>query len=371
MALDHVRDFFHADALLHDPLNLETTTPVLYFTRWITHFCAPTFIFLSGTSAFLAGTNRSTKKELSLLLLSRGLWLILLEMTVITFGWTFDVQYRTIFFQVIWAIGLGMVVLAGLIYLPRHLLLTVAILLIGFHNLLDNYHFNQPEELHFVWSALHEFGMFRIAENHLLVIAYPVMPWVGLMALGYWFGNYFRKDFPALRRRKLLVFTGGGFLAAFLVLRFTHTYGDAQLFEVQQTTWKSVFDFLDVTKYPPSLHFILLTIGPALLILAFTEQVRNKISRVLVTIGRVPFLYYLLHLYLIHSLAMVAVFASGFTWSDFNYKASIIGLPPGFGFSLGVVYVVWALVLLLLYPLCKWYAGYKTRHRHNRWLQYI
>jgi uncharacterized membrane protein len=370
MALDHVRDYFHADLHLHGPMDMQTTTPALFFTRWITHFCAPTFVFLSGISAFKAGEHGRSRPQLSLFLLSRGLWLIFLEITLVTFGWTFDIHYRMLVLQVIWAIGVSMIVLAGLVYLPRTAILATGILLVAGHNLLDPVHVTAPP-LNYVWSALHEFAILRISREFTVFLVYPVLPWVGLMALGYCTGILYRKDFREDLRRKILVALGTSCIVLFLVLRFLSAYGDGQTFEEYPAFSHSVYDFLNTTKYPPSLHFLLMTIGPVLLLLAFTENFRNKVATVLVTIGRVPLFYYVLHLYLIHALAVTTALISGYSWREFGFGPGIGSFPAGYGFDLGTVYVFWLLVLLLLYPLCKRFARYKALHKNNRFLSYL
>lgn len=370
MALDHVRAFFHVDAHVQDPMNMATTTPALFFTRWITHFCAPTFVFLSGISAFKAGEKHRTTKELSLFLLSRGLWLIFLEITLITFGLTFDIYYRMFVLQVIWAIGISMVVLAGLVFLPRAAILTFGVLLVIGHNLLDSVQVTEPP-LNFLWAALHVPGMLHPDPDFTVFLIYPVLPWIGLMALGFYAGKLYQRGFEAFVRRRILVLAGLGCTALFLLLRFTQAYGDGQVFEHQSATWKSVYDFLNTTKYPPSFHFLLMTLGPALLLLAISENFRFKVASVLVTVGRVPLFFYVLHIYLIHVVAFITALALGYTWHDIQTSQNFGSLPAGFGFSLGVVYVFWVLVLLVLYPACKWFAHYKARHRNNPFLSYL
>ncbi|MGV3586217.1 MAG: DUF1624 domain-containing protein [Adhaeribacter sp.] len=370
MVLDHVRAFFHVDAHGPDPMNMETTTPLLYFTRWITHFCAPTFVFLSGISAYKAGEKLRTTKALSLFLLSRGLWLIFLEVTFITFGLTFDIYYRMLVLQVIWAIGVSMVVLAGLVFVPRTAILAFGVILVIGHNLLDSVQGTAPP-LNFLWSALHVPGMLHPNPDFTVFMVYPVLPWIGLMTLGFYAGKLYQRGFEANVRRRILILAGLGCTALFLLLRFTQTYGDGQLFEHQSTVWKSVYDFLNTTKYPPSFHFLLMTLGPALLLLAISENFRFKVASVLVTVGRVPLFFYVLHIYLIHAMAYIAALALGYTWHDIQTSQNFGSLPTGFGFNLGVVYVLWLLVLLVLYPLCKWFAQYKAEHRNKPFLSYL
>lgn len=371
MALDHVRDYFHADALVYAPTDLSRTSVLLFFTRWITHFCAPVFVFLAGTSAFLAG-QRKTKKELSFFLLTRGLWLMVLELTLVNFGWLFNPAFPSFFLVVIWALGLSMVVLSALIHLPWKIILALGLLLVAAHNLLDNIHVPGTDIKAFLWAELHEPKRFTIA-GHLVSTGYPVLAWIGVMALGYCFGNLFHANIDPAKRKKWLVILGVSMIAAFVLIRFINIYGDPNPWTYQTSSTFTVLSFLNTTKYPPSLLYILMTLGPAILFLAFAENAFNPASRFITIIGRVPLFYYLLHIYLVHLLAMAAAIISGFSWN-----VMILDKWPwlepklkGYGFSLAVVYGVWASVVILLYPLCKWYDAYKREHREKWWLSYF
>jgi len=372
MALDHVRDYFHADAYLYDPLNLDKTSVALFFTRWITHFCAPIFMFLAGTSAFLIGQKKS-KKELSLFLLKRGLWLIFLELTLILFEWNFDITFTNIYFIVIWALGVSMIVLAGLIYLPNKLILLMASLLVAGHNLLDNVHVAGNNLPAFGWALLHDQNFFNWNGRNILV-GYPILPWIGIMALGYCIGNLYTQAYAAERRKKKLLLLGIASIIMFVLIRFINVYGDPSHWSHQQSSVYTILSFIKVTKYPPSLLYALMTLGPALVFLAFTENVNNSISRVISVYARVPMFYYILHIFLIHVVTMVA--AGLFT--DFSWKVWILKEPlwftqtlKGYGFSLGVVYLVWISIVIAVYPLCKWYDHYKQSHKEKRWLSYL
>jgi uncharacterized membrane protein len=370
MALDHVRDYFHAGAFLYDPLDLGQTTVPLFFTRWITHFCAPVFVFLAGTSAFLVG-HRKGKKELSIFLLKRGLWLIFLELTVVNFAWFFNIHFTMSLLGVIWAIGLGMVVLAGLIHVPNKIILIIGLLLVAGHNLLDHVHVEGSDWKAVGWALLHEFNFFSFDGKNVF-IAYPLLPWIGTMALGYCFGSLYILD--ARLRKKYLVQLGVGAVILFIIIRGINMYGDPSPWSVQSTPIFTALSFLNVSKYPPSLLYLLMTLGPAILFLAFTERPLGKINQSLVTIGRVPMFYYLLHLYLIHSLAVVAAMVTGFGFSsmtNFETWVTLVGVLKGYGFNLWVVYGVWGFVVLTLFPLCQWFEVYKRTHRTNRWLSYL
>lgn len=372
MALDHVRDYFHADAFLYDPLDLSQTNGWLFFTRWITHFCAPVFMFLAGTSAFLVG-QRKSKKELSLFLLKRGIWLIILEFTLINFAWNFDIAFNSIYFIVIWALGLSMVIMAALIYLPLPVILLFGLLLTGGHNLLDNTHVPGNTLKGFGWSLFHELGFFTAGSRNFL-IGYPIVPWVGVMALGYCAGSLYKNDVPAETRRRLLRIIGISAIVLFIIVRLINSYGDPSHWEKQATPFFTFLSFINVTKYPPSLLYLLLMLGPALIMLSYTENVSNAVSRVVSVYGRVPMLYYILHLYFIHVATLFAAeWFTSFSWRDWIMKQPLWFAQhlQGYGFSLTVTYIVWIAIVLLLYPICKWYDGYKSSHKEKWWLSYL
>ncbi|HUS01608.1 MAG TPA: heparan-alpha-glucosaminide N-acetyltransferase domain-containing protein [Chitinophagaceae bacterium] len=367
MALDHVRDYFNADALRFEPEDLSQTTPLLFFTRWITHFSAPVFAFLAGSSAFLSGQSK-TKKELSLFLLSRGVWLIFIEVTVVSFAWSFNIKLPFTGLQVIWALGLSMIALAALIHLPKKIILAVGIIIVAGHNLLDNIHFSG-----FGWAALHEEKLFHLDNSHLVRVTYPFLPWIGIMALGYCFGSLYTSSFTVARRKNLLLLIGGSSIALFIFLRIINFYGDPLPWTVQKIATFTILSFLNLHKYPPSLLYILMTLGPAMIFLAFTEKVSSRFTRPIIHIGRVPMFYYILHLYLIHLAAMIAAQLSGYRWIDMILQRRTWVDPQlkGYGFSIGFTYVVWIGIVLMLYPLCKWYDKYKTTHKEKWWLSYL
>lgn len=350
MALDHVRDYFHAAAFTDDPLNLQTTTPILYFTRWITHFCAPLFMFLSGTSAFLVG-SRKGKKALSRFLLTRGLWLIFLELTIVNFAWFFNIRFTVVFTGVIWALGVSMIALAGLIYLPRIAILIFSLLMVFGHNLLDSVSVPGTNWPAYLWSLPHQFNFFQV-DGYIIFAAYPVIPWIGVMALGYCLGTIYTKDVNAERRKKILLLLGAGAILLFAVLRYINVYGDPSPWSPQKTSLLTFFSFMKVSKYPPSLFYILITVGPGLLFLAFSEKWNSWLSEKIKVIGRVPMFYYLVHIYLIHLGAMIATNFTGHKWSDMWGLNTWVNFEPnlrGYGFSLGIVYIVWAALIVVLY----------------------
>ncbi len=372
MALDHVRDYFHYGSFFNDPTDLETTTPILFFTRFITHYCAPVFVFLAGTSAFLYGSKK-TKPELFKFLFSRGIWLIILEMVVNNLIWTFDVTYSLQIFQVIWAIGFSMVCLSFLIYLPKKIILFLGILLIAGHNLLDGNVMEGQSFQSIVWYALHQQTFLSPNPNHLVFIHYPVIPWIGLMVLGYLFGQLYSRDFNVKTRRNWLLNLGFAAIGLFLFLRSINLYGDLVPWTLQDNTTKTILSFLNVTKYPPSLLFICITIGPAMLFLHVFETTKNKLTDFFLVFGRVPLFYYFLHMLVIHIFAIVGILIFGGNWRDMILDAESFsnGNLATYGFSLFVVYLVWIGVVLFLYPFCKRYMIYKANNKNKWWLSYL
>jgi uncharacterized membrane protein len=372
MALDHTRDFFHYDVFFYDPTNLEKTNPALFFTRFITHYCAPTFVFLSGTSAFLM-SQRKTKKELSLFLLTRGLWMLLLELTVINFGWYFDIHFTNLFdLSVFWALGGSMIALAGLIFLPLPLIISIGLIIIFGHNLLDNIHIPGDGFNADMWGLLHDSKPLKIFGRN-GYSAYPILPWIGVMALGYCLGRLYTRSVAAEKRKRILITLGLVSIILFMVLRLINVYGDLKPWSEQPTPMFTFLSFLNVWKYPPSLLFVLLTLGPGLLFLAFAEKPLNRLTSFISTFGRVPLFYYILHLYLLHLLGMVAAEFTGYDWRDMVLNIWLTEYPglDGYGFSLGIVYLVWIGVIVLLYPLCKWYDKYKMANKKKWWLSYL
>lgn len=373
MALDHIRDYVNFGYLSSDPTNMDTTTPLLFFTRWITHFCAPIFIFLSGTSAFLYGTKR-TKKQTAKFLFTRGLWLIFIELTVVNFAWVFDIGIGVHILQVIWAIGLCMIFLSILIFIPVKYLLGIGVLLVVGHNLLDGITRQGNDPLSIVWYVLHQSKFLSINNSQSVIIfAYPIIPWLGLMILGYCFGTFYEKKLDANIKKKWLLRLGVTSIILFILLRSINMYGDMAPWSQQKNFVYTFLSFLNTTKYPPSLMYILMTIGPALLFLYFTEKVQNKLSKMLVVIGRVPFYYYILHLYIIHLFGFIGLLILGENWKELIYtpKRFMSGYLADKGFDLWVTYLVWLLVIIILYPLCKKYQVYKANNPNKWWLSYL
>jgi uncharacterized membrane protein len=366
MALDHARDFF--TAVRFEATDLTQTTAALFLTRWITHFCAPVFVFLAGTSAFLYQARGRSRGEVSRFLLTRGLWLVLLEWTLVRWAWMFNFNYTTevLFVQVIWVIGVSMIVLAGLIHLPLGAVAAIGIGMIAGHNLLDGV---SPESLGRwapLWILLHAQAPIPLRGDQVLFVIYPLVPWIGVMAAGYAFGSLLLR--PADERRRLLLRLGCGLTLGFLVLRAANVYGDPAPWSPQASAGRTVLSFLNTTKYPPSLLFLLMTLGPAIALLPLLERLRGPLARAVRVYGRVPLFFYVLHLALIHALAIGVAALAGFDPRRFRHVWMF--LPPDWGYGLPVVYLVWAAVVLALYPACRWFAGVKARRR-EAWLSYL
>jgi uncharacterized membrane protein len=366
MALDHVRDYFMAGD--PNPTDLHSTTPALFFTRWITHFCAPIFLFLSGISASLAGQKRTTDQT-STFLIKRGLWLLFLEMAVVSLGWTFDPLYHLFIYQVIWAIGWSMIILGLLVRLSLPVVVSVGFLFFFGHNIIDYFHTSGTLMTMFVSSK----GQFiSLGKNRGIFDLYPVISWTGAMLLGYGAGQWYRPTFSAAKRKRILLGTGCGVIVLFIILRLINQYGDPNPWSSQPRPFYSFLSFLDVTKYPCSLTYLCMTIGPALILLSVTEQAKGAFVRIVSVYGRVPFFYYLLHLYLIHLGCVILFFASGYGLANIkpNGGPPFLFRPVQMGFALFGVYLVWLAVVVLLYFPCRWYDKYKKSH-HQWWLSYL
>jgi uncharacterized membrane protein len=372
MALDHVRDFFHITAFTANPLNPETTSVFLFFTRWITHFCAPAFMLLSGISAHLAGRNRPAA-ETGLFLVKRGFWLVLVEVTVMTFALSFDVSYKFIFLNVFWALGTSMIVLGILVrFLPVKWILCAGLLLIFGHNLLDLIKLtpDSPQEI-LLTVLMTSPGRFFPVGGQTIAVLYVILPWAGVMMSGYGLGALYAKDFNPLRRKKILQIVGLGAICLFLIIRFLNGYGDPSQWTVQKEGFRTLLSFFNVSKYPPSLLFTLMTTGPVLLLLSFSDTAHNGFTRFVSVYGKVPFFYFVTHFFVIHILSAAAVLASGYTWQQATDPELFFKFRPSdFGYELGTVYLIWIVIVLALYQPCKWFGAYKMKHK-KWWLRYL
>jgi uncharacterized membrane protein len=369
MALDHVRDYFHYSAFFFDATDPEQTTWPIFITRFITHFCAPAFSFLAGTSAFMIGKKKSPA-ELSSFLFKRGLWLVFVEIIIINFAWKFDLNFTQIGLQTIWSLGISMIILAGLIHFPKKMILVFSLLIIFGHNLLDNIHFDGS----YLWAILHERQKFEFTEGHTVNFAYSLLPWSAVMSLGYCFGSLYDSSFDAQKRKQLLNGLGIASIALFFILIAFNTYGDPLQWTNYGDVSKTLMSILNISKYPPSLLYLLVTLGGTLLFLANAEKLKGNFVNFFCVFGRVPFFYYILHLYLIHLMAVIAAEFTGFGWKIMVSMPTFITRVEalkGYGFNLITVYVVWIIVILLLYPLCKKFDNYKQSNKEKWWLSYL
>ena len=365
MALDHTRDFFGNSGL--NPTDPATTTIPLFFTRWITHFCAPVFFLLTGTGAYLS-LRKKSKRELSWFLFTRGLWLIFLEIVVTRcLGWQFNFDYHVLFLIVLWALGWAMIALSGLVYLPAWAVATFGVAMIATHNLFDLVQSNNP-----IWTILHSPNFLLNNPQHSVFVGYPLIPWIGVTAAGYGLGQIY--SWPSQRRGAFLLPLGLGLITSFLILRVINLYGDPRRWSPQRSPVFTALSFLNTTKYPPSLLFLLMTLGPALLFLWAVDAGTPRWLRPALIVGKVPMFYYLLHVPLIHLLAIAVCYAR-YGQVPWMFESSTLAQfpitePPGWGYSLPIVYLMWAIVVLTLYPLCRWFAGLKQR-RNDAWLSYF
>jgi len=295
-----------------------------------------------------------------------------LELTVIDFAWFFNVRFSLVTLSVIWALGMGMIVLAAAVHLPFKVIVGLGLLLVAGHNLLDPVHVQGRGLAAILWSMLHEFNVFQLGRFSLYA-AYPLLPWTGVMILGYCFGRLYQPSVDRSARRQTLLRLGWALISLFIVIRAINIYGDPVRWSAQERPGFTFLSFLNVTKYPPSLLYVLVTLGPATLFLAAAEKFTDRLPRYLVALGRVPMFYYILHLYLIHIVALAAALATGHAASDMMFTKWITESPnlKGYGFPLGAVYVVWIGIVLSSYPLCLWYDRYKTSHREKWWLSYL
>jgi uncharacterized membrane protein len=375
MALDHVRDMIHRAAMSSSPTDLATTTPVLFLTRWVTHICAPVFMFTAGLGVYLWWQRGRTKGQLSRYLATRGLWLVFLEVTVMRLAYNFDfAQSYPILLLVLWALGGCMILMSLLVWLPVRLLAVLSVAAIALHNTLDGIQASSLGTAAPLWNVIHQPGAFP-AGKALVFVAYPLVPWVAVMALGFSFGQFFQME--ASRRRRYFLLIGIAMTVAFLVVRGINAYGDPAPWSTQRSATFTVLSFLNTTKYPPSLAFLLMTLGPALIVLGLFDRMSFKSSNPVIVFGRVPLFYFVIHFYLAHiASAVLALVKYGSSVRAFIFHPvpSMGGpvklFPPDFGWDLWVAYAVWAAIVIGVYPACRWFAGVKAR-RKEWWLSYL
>jgi uncharacterized membrane protein len=374
MAIDHIRGYLHFDSLIINPTDVTQTTPALFFTRLITHLCAPTFILLAGTSAYFIA-KRKTLKDTSFFLITRGLWLIALQMTLIRFAWNFDPAFHYNSSNIISTIGFCMICLAALIHLRLRVILIVGLALVAGHNTLDTIAFENGSLPDILWSFLHARKFYSLGHNYSFLFLYPLMPWFGVMALGYCLGNLFDGNYPVQKRKKILLQIGGTSLFIFLALRWLNVYGDPSPWIYHQSAGTTIMHFLNVEKYPPSLLFLCLTLGASILLLGFLEGRDLRLLEFITLFGKVPLFYYVAHIFAIHLLAVLAVVCLGFPWHTMIFIGSSAQPSPllkgKFGFTLAGVYMLWLGIIFLLYPLCSYWHSLKSRNSDKWWVSYV
>jgi uncharacterized membrane protein len=370
MVIDHTRDYFGNAAI--DPTDLSRVSPALFLTRWVTHFCAPVFAFLAGTGAYLAGFRGRSRADLAAFLASRGVWLIFLELTIVRLGLFFDLVNAPVILTVLWSIGASFVALAGLVFLPSRVVGALGVLLIATHGLAAGMSPDSgtPAALRAAGALLLRPGLLPPSGGVIVLVGYPLLPWLGVVAAGYGFGEVIRLE-PG-RRRRVMWITGVAMTVAFLIMRAWGVYGEPRPWTTQATGLLTGLSFVNCTKQPPSLLFVLMTLGPAIAALAVIDRldIRGPVRRVLVTLGRVPLFYFLLQWYVIHGLAVLAGLVRGLPVA-WQFSPAALGPPPeGWALSLPGIYATWAVVLVVLFIPCRWFAGVKARHPGG-WLSYL
>ena len=370
MALDHVRDFMHSTSMSQSPTDLQTTTASLFMTRWVTHLCAPTFVFLSGVSAYILFKRNNNLSASRSFLLKRGIWLVILEFTFVNFALWFDIHFRLMIMEVISAIGLSFIVLSLMLKLPSRIIGIIGLLIIFFHSLLQGIIIPSNPASIFFSSVLFRPFLLKITPELSFYTAYPLVPWLGIMLAGFASGEFF--NFPAERRSKIFLRIGLAALLLFIILRFINVYGDPSRWSVQKSSLFTLLSFINTTKYPPSLLFTLLFLGITFIILFISEKASNRFTEILMVYGKVPLFYFIIHLFIIHSLMFVMLYLQGFKSNDMVFGVFNNGRPQtGGGVPLPVIYLIWISVVIILYPVCRWYGKYKSEHRENQLLRYL
>lgn len=370
MALDHVRDLLHTTSLTQSPTNLDTTTPALFFTRWITHLCAPTFVFLSGTSAFLSMKGRNDLPATRKFLLTRGLWLIVLEFTLVNFGLWFDVRFQVFIFEVIATIGFGFIVLSLLLKASPKAIGIIGLSIIFLHNLAPLVPGAETSLFKKILMPFFAPGAMPLGGGRLFMMGYPPVPWLGIMLVGFAAGRFF--EWSGQKQQVVFFKIGLSAIGLFVLLRFINIYGDSfPWVNHQKGSLFTFLSFINVSKYPPSLDFTLLFVGLLFLILAAVQGIKNKWTDCISIYGKVPLFYFLVHFYIIHTLLFIMVYLQGFKSSEMVFGFNFGRPKSGSGLELWAIYLVWMGIVAVMYPLCKWYGRYKESHKEKRWLRYL
>jgi uncharacterized membrane protein len=370
MALDHLRDLLGNATISGAPLDLKTTTPALFFTRWITHLCAPTFVFLSGVSAYLGIQKNDNIRDSRRFLFTRGIWLVIVNFTLNNFLIFFDIHFGVIFSQVIAAIGFGLIALSLMLSLSPKIIGAVGLIIIFGHELLDSVVFAKGSPMDLLWTLLMNSGVFPLSGSRSLLISYPLIPWLGIMMAGFGLGLVFKQ--PAEKRKKIFLGIGIAALVLFVLVRASRFYGDPFSWSVQKTWFFTLLSFINTTKYPPSLLFTLMTLGIAIILLGVLENVQNRLGQIISVYGKVPLFYWLIHWFIIHCLAIGVFLCQGFRYADLQFGGFGFGRPKtGGGLALPGLYLAWLALVIFLYPVSKWYGNYKSSHPEKKWLSFM
>ncbi len=370
MALDHVRDLMHVDSIAQSPTNLATTTPLLFFTRWITYLCAPIFVFLAGTSAFIVVEKRNNMGQSREFLMKRGLWLVLLEFTLVNLGLFFDLGFHTLLFEVVATIGVGFIVLSLLLNLSLVAIGTIGLSILLLHDLFPLIPFEKDSAAQLALSPFFNLTVNSIGSSRVFVMAYPPIPWLGILLAGFAGGKFF--TLTEKSRIRLFLKIGFGCMLLFIGLRWLNAYGDPAPWLAQPTIMYTFLSFMNITKYPPSLLFCLITLGCMFILLGTAGQQRNRLTDIISTYGRVPLFYFVVHFYLIHTVLVAILLIQGSHWSDLDFASGSFGRlkEVSSGISLGAVYIVWLSVVAMMYKPCQWFSRYKANHKFW-WLSYL
>jgi uncharacterized membrane protein len=369
MALDHTRDFIHVSSLTQNPVDPGTSSGFVFFTRWITHFCAPVFVFLSGVSAYLSFNQKQDAVASSKFLRSRGLWLLLLEFTIINFGLWFDIHFNVFLFNVIGTIGISFIILSFLLRFKPATIGMIGLIIVFCHNLVSLLPFADNSILKILLTPFFQQALYPIGANTNLIIGYPPIPWLGIMLTGFWAGKIFAE--PIEIRKRYWLRLGITAVLLFIILRWINIYGDPVPWTRQSDPFRTFLSFLNITKYPPSLLFVLITLSGMFFLLWAMDGVENRFTAFVTVYGKVPLFYFLVHWYILHPLLFLILYIQGFTSNDFVFGFNF-GRPKAVnGVSIGVVYLIWIAVVLCLYPICKWYGNYKASNRNNKFLRYL
>jgi uncharacterized membrane protein len=370
MALDHVRDLMHVNSILQSPTNLATTTPFLFFTRWITYLCAPIFVFLAGSSAYLSLRRKNNKAATKKHLFKRGLSLIILEFTIINFGLYFDPGFHTLLFEVIASTGFGLIILSLLLQLPAKRIGFIGIGIICLHNLAPLIPFSENSLLKTILMPLFSPAAFPLFSGKIFIVGYPPIPWLGILFLGYAVGHFF--EIPEHRRNQLFKKMGMIAIVSFIILRFINIYGDSAPWASQETTALTILSFLNISKYPPSLLFCLATLGILFFIIAYSDNFNSKVKSITSVYGKVPLFYFIVHFYVVHLITIFILFMQGFQWEQMEFATGTFGRPKGIesGLPLWEIYIIWLFVVVLLYQPCVWFGKFKSEKKYW-WLSYL